>query len=1405
MGSDPNSRYFKLEQNSFKGLNLDIPPDKLPPDFFSKLTNMMVGDSGLPETVNGCTLLKNIGANAGKSGYFQTRGEDYIFIYNKTNGSVGIYKSPTYDLEETLFEDNPLSSEPWFAEHVGEFYMGNMEDGIWRWSPGHQSLIRGSAPMDIFVQAGEEGELEKGYIKWLFAYDYEYRGGRSPMSRNVEVNLFKSVQKVEITMDIPPDISKNRRIYASPDDGITWYFVKEVTNSSTSMVELDEELVNRISVEWKYDPLSAKPVSPKSLMGFSHDNKLWLAYTVDSPTIVRPSKIGQPYWDDMDAFDLMEVPTDILGKGNYVIVSTTNKIFALQSKPDEQNEIVNEGAYRGSLQIWNNSLVWVNEKGHRIFDGTKVDTISGINSIDLSNLQKEKRFELWTTQRDFNRGVCEDGVSTDVIPGAISLQSMEPTLGTGIIERQNNNTTNWFETHNGQYHAIRFNNPGPVGQKYSFSGLGLYMQRRGKFEKDFVCEVWGDVDEKPDSSNIIASFAEKIGEDAKTYNFMLKEYKELEYNTDYWLVVPFQGTDGQSWRLFYVWVRPSSDNEASKMYSYYLQESDDGENWSQYTQEGYPAIPRFILYGSGAKIFTPSNWSDIENGNEATDNLTMAVRFKVDEETTLDRGINFIHSVVGSPTNPVITIQADVDGHPEGTGIGTALDYGSGYAFETGDVMPTILVKYNWNNKYVLQPDTYYWFVIEEKDVANYRKYATGEKHAIDICKYTYDGITWSGWGYVMWVKLWGSVPGEASSATSGSWIGDILDKSGDNDFDKFEKLYVQMMIPGTTADVRVDVWTWVDATHEYTDEDVTLPFDIDVAHPGAKKAQVTIDIDLGDANFTPTVDSILLFYKRTGDDGDILHSVNLKGSYCLSLEDFNGVLDNEFSYMLSKYGFWNKLDRAFYDYLPVGDDVVLGVGKNPNETYRNLYSLDIKNITQWFDGDATTTVNIDTELQTGYLLYDYVVKELRKLFLTVKGTQGKEIGLELEARGSERLASDDVREIYHDVLELNDMIKTLYFSLPDRMHGKYCQLRLFAYGVKWSLSGYVLEYWRKMVRNISLPTFSSLEYLWYIDNGDGNKIKTFNLKTGSYVSYVINPNANVYSCIDVKRNYLAAIDVAGYFYIYSIASNGVLTLLNTGGTQVGDPREGFSCIMDSGVFNAYAVILSYPAENYTTKIYKINLSDKGNPSVSVEADITSIVDLTAQAINWSEDSLIVVSSSSTSIAKWDIKTKVLTPIGSGLRNYLDVYNNQYGVSMGMIFTPGHRDIIKVYDLKNGELFSETTLEASGLYIVGLSFDSRGNLYVLLRYLNGVESFYLRRYSLDLTLLKSINLGVSASGSYDLNLIAKDDVYVFYHPTGDTEQIRRYDKDLVLRDTYKNTEFGTMANDGYLALQNKHG
>jgi len=269
-------------------------------------------------------------------------------------------------------------------------------------------------------------------------------------------------------------------------------------------------------------------------------------------------------------------------------------------------------------------------------------------------------------------------------------------------------------------------------------------------------------------------------------------------------------------------------------------------------------------------------------------------------------------------------------------------------------------------------------------------------------------------------------------------------------------------MIPGSTATVTIDT-----ETDQGNAANITLPYDIDANHLGAKQLKTIVNIELGDAAFTPTVDSLLVFYERNGDDGNRLHSANLKGSYCLSLEDYDNSGDTEYSYCLSKYGGWYKLDRAFYNYLPIGDDVVLGVGKNPNETYRNLYKLDEKDIDVWYFRD-TTTVDIDTKVQTGYLGYDYITKEYRKCYLTIEGKTDGVVSFNIEAIN---VAS------YSEDISLQKTVNISRISLPDTIQGRGCQITIEGDSMDWFFGGYRLKYWEKPFEEYGLPFYITTFY----------------------------------------------------------------------------------------------------------------------------------------------------------------------------------------------------------------------------------------------------------------------------------------------------------------------------------------
>ena len=71
-----------------------IPAERLPPEFFTILTNMQTREKGIPETINGATLVVDLDVDAKKMGFFSTRGEDYLFIW------CGDYKIRVYKYDK---------------------------------------------------------------------------------------------------------------------------------------------------------------------------------------------------------------------------------------------------------------------------------------------------------------------------------------------------------------------------------------------------------------------------------------------------------------------------------------------------------------------------------------------------------------------------------------------------------------------------------------------------------------------------------------------------------------------------------------------------------------------------------------------------------------------------------------------------------------------------------------------------------------------------------------------------------------------------------------------------------------------------------------------------------------------------------------------------------------------------------------------------------------------------------------------------------------------------------------------------------------------------------------------------------------------------------------------------------
>jgi len=1156
----PRETELKIfEQKTFKGLNKDIPAERLPPEFFTILTNMQTREKGLPETINGTTLVIDLGVDAKKMGFFSTRGEDYLFIwcgdykirvYKYDKGSLTAYEVWTDDSNiieiqnaDGTYTDLLMYEEIWFAEHFNEFYFGNMSEGMYRFSPGHQSVVRGSVPLDIVVEPAEEGKFTKGYTEWWFAYDYEYKGGRSPLSRNARARIFSADHSVKITMDKPPIISKGRRIYASPTDpasSATWYFVKEITDRNTLEVTLDEELSSRISDEYKYSEKIARAISPKAKFATKHDNMLWVSCLVESPSISMYFDPYHPYAEEKNFFDVGEEITNGLSFREYHFVTTPNKIWALRAKPDEK--ILAEsshGAYEGSLAVVNGILYCLTDRGVRISkDGFNWESLPGIDSVVLSGLQKTKRFDLWTAQQDFEEGTYNDGISSDFIPGALSLQPNLYSLeSNAVLETQWSGTsTDFFGTSERAFFVQKFRVRGDTGDSFTATHIQFYMQAWNTdgldgFNGWIASEEDGVVNLGSDGQ--LAEFSGKVGDWAE-HKFELSQPIELDVNTNYYIVIPKCGFAGQDWQLSIREFGGVSDNE-NPLYpeGEWLQYTDsDEDSLANYTNDSNNTILKFALYGRGdVALQSPKEWADFTGvyTEQDSDDYSYYQNFTPQSAVTLKRiEIAVENKDVLDGKYPTITIETvDSNNEPSGSVVATATDF-----TYDGQVM-----RAEFDGTELTAGTTY---CIHLSDTG-------GQSAGYEYCMNNYtdvvggysddDGSTWTAWpgGNGLWCKLFvGTAADIPVFASGGDWLSQQTTIGAGN---SYKKLYASLMDP-EQAGIKIELrgyeagWTDYQTLYDTTGANSTdnLPYDI-VSGLGADiiGIQVKVTLELSTSKYTPVVDSILATYELSGDAGDRLHCGNVKGDYFLSKEDYDDNDSDEITYIFNKYGNWSDLDKPIFDILPIGDDICLGIMKNANESYRNIYKLDDRDSDEWFSGDATA-VDIDTELETPYLLDSYIVKQFRKNWIIAKGDEDEVIYVDIMVHGAEKYATDYVTASHTKALNLGGetIAKARFISLPRKMQGKRVKINIAATATDWSFAGYIFHFWEKSIRNTAaLRATDNLVYVRHI-----NTVVSEEAYNEDY------HNNNLYVCTAAR-----AADSYPHYEKYSIGFDGTLTL----------------------------------------------------------------------------------------------------------------------------------------------------------------------------------------------------------------------------------------------------------------------
>lgn len=1152
-----------LAQSKFIGLNKDLSPERLPPEYFTELVNKKVNKRGTVENINGCSLIKDISVNVGNMGFFQTRGEDFVFIWETTNNKILVYTWENETLNaynkwsssneiEVDSEDLVMEEKPWFVEHSNEFYFGNMSKGIFRFRPGHQNIMSGSAPLDIVVESEVEGDVKKTYSKWRLAYDYEYKGGRSPLSRWARVRLYNLKQQIKVTIDTPPDISKNRRIYAQYDSGTDdspswsdWYFLKETDDNDEITITLDEELVNRIDDGYKYSEDVIKGISPKAKMGIAHEGRICLSYLVESPSIMQFSKVGQPYYDSEYQFDLEEAITNHVSIGYFVVASTGNKIFGVRVASNEQKVLFNEGAYRDSMQLVGGYLYWLNEKGFRRWDGKskEPETIPGLNTIDFSGLQKEQRYHLITSQQDFEEGSYSGGISSDYIPGALCLQPNLYLISglQGIIE--------------GQWSGIgdddRFGTSGSGGEKH-YSQIFRFKEKTITNKLHLWMKAWGtdgqdwaggwiaeDDPEDPGKPNLsmdaqLTEFSGAVdGDESYDRIFELSTIVEFEADTDYHIIIPTAGYDGEDWQV-YTREYAGVDTTENPLYpeGEWMQETGDGgTTWSNCVKDGHPIILRFAFEGYSDKIFlNPLHWLTTY-GEESLDSdiYDYAQDIIPDINCTLQAiEIAVKNKDPSGLENPTITIDSDSDGEPSGTPLSTASDF-----THPGQQ----IIRADLGGEEV-SAETRIWVRVHKTSSAGYKYFQTDDK-GNTIGKRSDDGgSTWVSTSDILWCKLYVSPVSKPSWASEGVWEGPEVDIGDDNNF---QMLFANLSQP-TDAGIKIElrgydqsdsVWSEYQTLYDTTGANSVdnLPYDIETnLDTDIKKIQVKITLELSTADYTPIVDSILVTFKKNGDGGDKLYSGNVKGDYFLSNEDYDSDDSDEFTYVFTKDDGWHELSEPFFGYLPIGDDIVFGIGKNSNETYRNIYKLDDSSVNVWYSGDSSS-VNIDTILKTGKMLWSNYPKYFRKAFLDLSANSDSNLMLDISSGNVELEVGNFTLNTHSEyfTIEGYSIPKHIYFSLPRKMKGRWLEIRIEDEGGDYILHGYEILYKSKLHQNISIPSSASLVV-----------IKHVNTVTLTEAFNEAVHNGYLYVGTDIWGDLCARIAK------YKIESNGNLTLIST-------------------------------------------------------------------------------------------------------------------------------------------------------------------------------------------------------------------------------------------------------------------
>lgn len=1154
----------RLFNNTWKGINLDLSKEKLPPYLASDMENLRIGREENPMRVLGFTKkLALTDLDIENAEIFKTRGQDYLFI-NGSDGKIYIYYLSTLGLksgENTIVDsagDDLVFTEPvWFANYLNHMWFGNMVEGMYRWREGlNPHTVRGHAPIDVIaeiydiptedvygVPVSYEDIYRKEHLKFQFAYDYEYRGGRSSLSRPARVNLSNPYQQVKVIMDRPPLISKNRNIYAryalkeipteANADWSDWYLMTTVEMNSELSVILNKELVAQFKAEHAYEIPPKAALSPLAKYAEVFDGRLFLGNLVESPTMVAYTDIAVPYFQGTNYFELMEPITNIVGLGQYLIASTPIAIWALRVMTTQRILLTGAmGAYPGSMSRVANMVVWANSYGRWEYDQKGIRRIGseeyltadiatstpGVDALDLTGLEKPKRYFLLTSKSDFDSGKLRSGISTDAVPGAITLQPTYtvdvPEIATeGIIAILTDTAfdfwgyrpvEDWYFDTDEKWRAIPVKIDGDVANETTIDALTVYIQGLSIRQSHYIVELrknrTGDSYTEPDMTDdgLLSQikifnhqiWAERIGQCIDNVS--------IQQETLFWIVFPETNFGGRGYNLACNLVEANTE----RFYEHgYIYSSSTGlaDSWSEEEVSGKKRYGCFTLHGvSDSHLLllksdyvgtTDESFTTTPNKRKYARKFTATSRMVPDYALIAYRGTH------GSPTAAKVTVKVLASTYDDTLGqdipnwtevIAQAVGASAEITAITDTSLLECVLTLQGDYTY-LTPGTDYWFSIEPVDDAD--NYYEFRKTFATVPKNVGDPEDFPEWRNVIyradaapvdtinspesiWVHLYGSVlsGGEGSVRgfmEQGIYISPTFYIGIDGVFDN--GYFTTAKPKNSTILVEKSISTDGESWSAYA----AFTSGSTIGGATYKYVKFRITLTLGASDHTPALDSLLVMWHKTGDTGDILYAGVVKGEYWLSRCDKDEDASTKFTYIRNKYGLWYPISEAFWKYIPISEDVVYAIGRKDKDAYKMLYQLDLGN--KFYVDD--TPVDIEAYWTSGWLLHSDTVKHFRRLRFSIFSEGYIKIEVAIYV--------DGVGICYTKEIDLSVGHQSYDISIPDYYtdgeepdyfyaRGRRIMIKFWVHEIatyqsqihQWNLENYEIEYWELPHRN---------------------------------------------------------------------------------------------------------------------------------------------------------------------------------------------------------------------------------------------------------------------------------------------------------------------------------------------------